>query len=455
MEKKHSKTSTDLAAGLGFREAVSLVIGTIIGTGIFLKAAVMAQLAGSVTAVLLAWVVAAGLSLMGALCYAELGSRFPHAGGEYVFLRKAWPEWVAFLYGWTRFWIGSPAAIAAYAVGAATFSAGFLDVHALGGRAVVAVSLVWIFTIINCFKVHFGGSVQASLTLLKVVLIGGLAAIIFISAPQQNWARLMANEGFSWGQVTSGSFGAAVLAALWAFDGWNNMPMAAGEIRDGQRNVPRALIVGLGVVTIMYVTANLAWFYGASFEEISTSSSTRYPEALPAATKAIQGFLGEGGIAIVSFAFVMSALGAMNGSILTSARVPYAMARDGLFPAWFARVNPRSQVPVISLLVQGVSASLLAATGSFDQLTDYVVFSSWIFYALAAGGLFKLRRLGGDFDGYRIKFFPMIPVCFVLMALWLMLQAIHSNPAACITGALLIALGVPIYRLFCIKKLID
>ena len=454
MKNTTSRPLVGLIPGLGFREAVSLVIGTIIGTGIFLKAAVMAQLAGSVTAVLLAWVVAALLSLMGALCYAELGSRFPHAGGEYVFLRKSWPEVVAFLYGWTRFWIGSPAAIAAYAVGAATFSSGFLDIKALGGRAVVAVSLVVIFTFINCFKVRFGGSVQAALTLLKVVLIAGLALVIFISAPKDNWLRLAGHDGFSWNQMTSGGFGGAVLAALWAFDGWNNMPMAAGEIRDGQRNVPRALIVGLAVVTIMYIMANLAWFYGASFNDIATANSSRYPDALPAATKAVQGFLGERGVAIVSFAFVMSALGAMNGSILTSARVPYAMARDALFPAWFARVNSRSQVPVTALVVQGFAASLLAATGTFDQLTDYVVFSSWIFYALAAAGLFKLRRIGGSFSGYRIRFYPAIPVCFILMALWLMGQAIGSDPWACAIGAGIIAMGIPVYFKDCIKKLI-
>ena len=440
-----SGSEASLHQGLGFREAVSLVVGTIIGTGIFLKAAVMAQLAGSIPAVLAAWVVAAILSLTGALCYAELGSRFPHAGGEYVFLRKAWPELVAFLYGWTRFWIGSPAAIAAYAVGAATFAGGFLNVNFLGGRAIVAVALVWFFTIINCFKVQLGGSVQSGLTALKVLLIAGLASVIFINAPRDHWARLFSASGFSAAQLASPGFGAAVLAALWAFDGWNNMPMAAGEIRDGQRNVPRALIAGLAVVTIMYMTANIAWFCGASFDEIATASSKRYPDALPAATKAVQRFTGQHGIAVVSFAFVMSALGAMNGSILTSARVPYAMACDGLFPKRFARVHPVSQVPVTALLIQGGCASILAATGTFDQLTDYVVFSSWIFYALAAAGLFKLRRSGAQFTGYHIRYYPMIPLCFVIMAVWLMAQAVQSDPVACAIGAGLIALGIPVY----------
>jgi APA family basic amino acid/polyamine antiporter len=364
-----------------------------------------------------------------------------------VFLRQAWPRLVAFLYGWTRFWIGSPASIAAYGVASATFASGFIDTDLLGGRTTLAVVLVWIFTLLNCSRVEVGGGMQAALTALKVLLIAGLAALVFVQAPQGNWQRLVAHESFSAGKVLSTGFGAAVLSALWAFDGWNSMPMAAGEIRDGQRNVPRALFAGMVIVTITYMTANLAWFLGASFDEIATANSSRFPDALPAATKAVRAFVGDKGVAIVSFAFVVSALGAMNGSILTGARVPYAMAVDGVFPEAFARIGAKTGVPVISILVQGVVSSLLAASGSFDQLTDYVVFSSWIFYAVAAAGLFKLRRTHAQFDGYRVKFFPAIPLLFICMSCWLMVQAILSDPKACAVGALFILMGVPFYLL--------
>ena len=437
--------ATKLTQGLGLKDAVALVVGTIIGTGIFLKAAVMAQLAGSIGAVMLAWLVAAVLSLLGALCYAELGSRMPESGGEYVFLRKGWHPSIAFLYGWTRFWIGSPSAISAYAVGAATFAAGFMDVSILGGRAVCAVSLVWIFTLVNCFHVAFGGGVQVALTILKIGLIIAIAIGVFLFSPAGNWSHLTAGPTMSWEGIVTPTFGATVLAALWAFDGWNNMPMAAAEIRNGQRNVPRALIMGLGIVTIMYVVANLAWFYGVSFEEIVTSSSTKFPDALPVASKAVLPFMGTAGVAFVSIAFVMSAIGAMNGSILTSARVPWAMANDGLFPKWMAKINAKTHVPVRTMLIQGTCASVLAATGTFDQLTDYVVFSSWIWYALAAAGLFRLRKLDGNFAGYRIKWFPFVPIAFIICSLWLMVQAIYSNPMACAIGAAIILAGVPVY----------
>jgi APA family basic amino acid/polyamine antiporter len=439
------KSEPELYAGLGFKDAVSLVVGTIIGTGIFIKAAIMAQQAGSVGAVLLAWIVAAFLSLLGALCYAELGSRLPRSGGEYVFIREGCSPSVAFLYGWTRFWIGSPSAISAYAVGAATFASGFINVDMLGGRSAVAVALVVIFTTLNCFKVAFGGRIQVVLTALKIGLILLIALGVFTLSPSGSWSHFSAGPPFNWSTLVTPSFGASVLAALWAFDGWNNMPMAAAEIKDGQKNVPRALITGLAIVTVMYIFANFAWFYGVHFDDITSSYSTKFPDAMPVATKAVMPFLGALGVGFVSFAFVMSAIGAMNGSILTSARVPWAMAKDGVFPTWLAAVNPSTHVPVRALVIQGMTAVALAASGTFDQLTDYVVFSSWIWYAVAAFGIFQLRKNDGNFKGYKIRLYPLVPILFILSSLWLMAQAIMSNPTACLIGAGIILSGLPFY----------
>jgi APA family basic amino acid/polyamine antiporter len=166
---------------------------------------------------------------------------------------------------------------------------------------------------------------------------------------------------------------------------------------------------------------------------------------MPVATKAVMPFLGTIGVACVSFAFVMSAIGAMNGSILTSARVPWAMAKDGVFPKWLATVHSTTHVPVRALLIQGLTAVALAATGTFDQLTDYVVFSSWIWYAVAAFGIFRLRKMDGEFKGYKIKLFPLVPVLFIASSLWLMLQAIMSNPTACLIGTCIILSGLPVY----------
>ncbi len=445
--------ASQLVKGLGLKDATALVVGTIIGTGIFLKAAIMSQLAGSIGAVMMAWVVAAILSLLGALCYAELGSRMPESGGEYVFLKKAWHPALGFLYGWTRFWIASPSAISAYAAGSAAFAAGFMNIEMIGGKNIFAIGLVWIFTIINCLHVTFGGGVQLALTILKLGLIIVIASGVFFLSPAGDWSHFTSGPAMSWETLASPAFGGAVLAALWAFDGWNNMPMAAAEIRDGQRNVPRALITGIVIVTFMYVIANLAWFYGVPYDDIITSNSTKFKDALPVASKAVLPFMGAMGVAFVSVAFVMSAIGAMNGSILTSARVPWAMAKDGVFPKWLAKVNSKTHVPVRAILIQGLCATVLAATGTFDQLTDYVVFSSWIWYSLAAAGLFRLRKIDSNFRGYRIKWFPLVPVLFITSSVWLMIQAIYSNPRACAIGAMIIVAGIPVYmRLSTLSK---
>jgi APA family basic amino acid/polyamine antiporter len=295
--------------------------------------------------------------------------------------------------------------------------------------------------------------VQLALTILKLGLIIVIASGVFFLSPAGDWSHFTSGPAMSWETLASPAFGGAVLAALWAFDGWNNMPMAAAEIRDGQRNVPRALITGIGIVTFMYVIANLAWFYGVPYDDIITSNSTKFKDALPVASKAVLPFMGAMGVAFVSVAFVMSAIGAMNGSILTSARVPWAMAKDGVFPKWLAKVNSKTHVPVRAILIQGLCATVLAATGTFDQLTDYVVFSSWIWYSLAAAGLFRLRKIDGNFRGYRIKWFPLVPVLFITSSVWLMIQAIYSNPRACAIGAMIIVAGIPVYmRLSTLSK---
>ncbi|MGZ3723924.1 MAG: APC family permease, partial [Bdellovibrionales bacterium] len=370
-------SSESLARRLGLKDATALVVGSIIGTGVFLKTAVMAQDTGSPALVLAAWLVAGILSLLGALSYAELGTLYPKAGGEYVYLREAWGPLTGFLYGWTRFWIVTPGSIAAYAVGAATFLNGSLS---LGPNQIaVAMFMIVIFTVLNCFSVAFGGGVQTFLTVFKIIMIAGLAVAIFTVAPftRENFSTPADLGWRGWS-----GFGSAILAALWAFDGWNNLPMAAGEVRDPRRCLPRALAGGMIAVLLVYGLVNLAYFYALPFAEILKSNSTAFPDALPVATRAAVAVIGPKALGILSIAFVISALGAMNGSILTGARVPYAMAHDGLFMRWLGKVNSKSLVPVNSVLAQGVLACLLAKSGTFDQLTDYVVIASWIFYAL-------------------------------------------------------------------------
>ncbi len=431
----------ELRRSLGLRDAAALVIGTVIGTGVFLKTAPMTQAVGSPLAVMVAWAVAGALSFTGALAYAELGAMFPHAGGEYVYLREAWGRLPGFLYGWTRFWIGTPGAIAAYAVGAATFADGLVPIG--GARVPVAIGLIAVFTALNCLTVAFGGRVQSIMTALKLTIVLGLAVMV-LGGSGGEWSRLGGGEA-DWGVS---AFGAATLAALWATDGWNNLPMAAGEVRDPERNVPRALVVGMLIVLGLYALVNLAFFYALPLEAIVTSNSDAYKDAPAVATRAAESVLGSAGVRVISVAFVLSALGAMNGSILTSARVPYAMAKDRLFFTALGRVSPRTGVPVIAVIVQGGWACVLASSGSFDQLTNYVVFASWVFYALAAAGVIALRvRRPALARPFRVPLYPWLPIVFVLTSIALLAVTIWNAPTESAIGLGFIAAGVPAYAI--------
>lgn len=437
-------TNVHLLRRLGFKESFSIVVGSIIGTGVFLKTAVMAQEAGSPLYVLLAWLAAGALSYLGALIYAELGCLFPAAGGEYVFLREAYGPLTGFLFGWTRFWIASPGSIAAYAIGAVTFLDSALPVT--DHRLEMAIGIIVFFTVLNCFSVHFGGAVQTAMTAVKIFMILGLAASILTLGAGTSWHHL-SGAASSVGWKSWSGFGLAVLAALWAFDGWNNLSMAAGEIRDPDRVIPRSLAWGLAVVLFLYVSANLAYFYALPFDEVLNSNSTRYPDALPVATKAALQSFGAAAVALLSLAFVFSALGAMNGTILTGARVPYAMARDGLMWRWLGVANPCTHSPVGSTIVQGVWACVLAASGTFDQLTNCIVFASWIFYALNAFSLFRFRRTLPA-AAYRTPGFPWSPLIFITCALLLIVNTLWTAPKESLAGLGLIVAGIPVYFLF-------
>ena len=458
---------TQLLRGLTLTDTTALVVGTVIGTGVFIKSAIMAQDAGSPLLVLAAWVAAGLLSLAGALSYAELGAMLPQAGGEYVYLRQSYGQLAAFLFGWMRFVVAGSGSIAILGVGFATFLAAIVPMGAawaektyvLMGRTmhwqfgltqVVAIAAIVFFATINCLTVVVGGRIQTALTVLKVA---GIALVVFGIAfwsKTADWAHL-ASPSRSMSAPSGGvaAFGLAMLAALWAYDGWNNMPMAAGEVKDPGRNVPRALIGGMVAVMAIYCTANLAYFYALPWSDVLGSNSTAHRDALPVATRAAQTAFGEGGGKLMSIAFVLSALGALNGATLTGARVPYAMARDGLFPSAAALVTTRTRVPAVAVLMQAVWACVLAASGTYDQLTDYVIFAAWIFYGLVTSAVIVLRVRAPELPRpYRTLGYPVVPLVFVAVAIWLVVNTLLNRPVESVAGLVLIALGLPVYWYF-------
>ena len=447
--KERKMSSKELVRGLTLVDAASVVVGSIIGTGVFLKTSTMSVLVGNPWMVLVIWVVAGLLSLAGALAYAELGTLMPNAGGEYVYLREGYGDLPAFLYGWMRFWIGGPGTIAAYAVGAMTFMSGAVDLSFLGGKVSASVIIIIVFSSINCLSVSFTGRLNSILTGLKLLMIIGISLGIFIGGQGASFSHLNETSPAINGFAGWSAFGAATLAALWAYDGWNNLPMVAGEVKDPQKNIPLALGLGLLVIVAIYCVANLAYFYALPFIEILTANSDSYPDALPVGTKAAMTFLGTSGISILSAAFVFSALGAMNGSIMAAARVPYAMAKDGLFFKQIAKVNESTLVPTVSIIVQGIVSMLLAVSGTFDQLTNYVIFASWIFYAMVTGVVFVLRkRLPDAPRAYKTWGYPIVPVIFIVLASLLLINTLWTSPAESLIGLGFILAGVPVFYIF-------
>lgn len=462
-EKNH------LIRGLTMTDTTALVVGTIIGTGVFLKAAVMAQEVGTPSLVLLAWVAAGLLSLAGALTYAELGAMLPHAGGEYVYLRKSYGEASAFLFGWQRFIVAGSASVAALGAGVAVFLSAFLPLDAVwaerqfnflgqtinwqfGAKPLVAVGIILLLTAVNCMTVAFGGKVQSVLTVLKIAGIAFLVGGVFFASKTATWSNLATPQDSSnWSGFAV--FGVAMLAALWGYDGWNNMPMAAGEVQNPGRNIPRALIIGMIIIITIYCILNLSYFYALPFGEVVTSNSTNYREALPVSAKAAQSFLGDYGGRIVSVIFVVSAVGALNGSILSNARVPYAMARDGLFFDRMGALSNRTRVPVYAIIIQGIWSSVLALSGTFDQLTDCLLFASWIFYGLVTSSVFVLRRKMPDIERpYKTLGYPVVPIIFVLVALWLLINTLFTRPVESVVGLGLIVIGLPLYFYFKMRQ---
>jgi basic amino acid/polyamine antiporter, APA family len=454
----------ELVRALSLRDAIALVL-TVIGTGVFLKTAPMAQLVGSPSKVLLAWLAAGLLSLAGALTYAELGAMMPEAGGEYVFLREAYGDLPAFLFGWSSVMLIASGGLAAVSTALASFLASFVPLNAvfvthdfhvlgqvvpwrLGIQQVVAVAVILLFSWVNARGIQLGSRVQWASTVAK---LGGIAIIVlgaFLLTRTGSWEHLKTPVTATIAPAGIGAFGAAMLAALWAYQGWSNLPMVAGEIEKPERNVPRALIFGMLIVILVYLVTNLAFFYALPFSEILTANSTAYRDALPVAAKAAQTFWHYGA-QIVSLAFMISAIGALNGITLMNARVPFAMARDGLFFGGLAKLGETTNVPSNAIWFQGIWACVIALSGTFDQITTSVIFAVWVFTALVGTSLFVLRRkLPAAPRRYRTPGYPVVPALFILVALWLVINTLTASPVESAAGLFLIALGLPFFFYF-------
>lgn len=441
-----------LRRDLGAWAAMAVVVGTIIGSGIFLVPKTMILRVGSPEMVFLIWVVGGVLSLFGALSYAELAAALPETGGEYPYLREAYGPLWGFLYGWATFWVGRGGSIATLATAffyyLAHFYPGLEEVYTHvplpigpGGGPLemrygqfAAVAVILFLAGVNYLGVRFGGGVQVATTAVKIALIGAIVTL-GLSAGQGSVANYSTSVPTAGGVA---GFFAALVAALWAYDGWNNVSMVAGEVRNPKRNLALALVGGTLIVIFVYVVTNLAYFYVLPSSEVAASDRV--------AAEMMRRVFGAGGASAVSLAAMISIFAALNGSILSGSRVPFALARDGYFFGAAARVHPRFRTPGVSILLLSGWASVVTLSGRYEQLFTYVIFASWIFYGLAAGAVLVLRRKRPDLERpYLTPGYPFVPVLFVLAALALTISTLIDSPRESLLGLGLIFAGLPFY----------
>lgn len=447
-------TRPELSRDLGVSHASAVVVGTIIGSGIFLVPAEMMQAVGSAKLVYLAWIVGGLLSFAGALTYAELGAMKPQAGGEYVYVRDGYGPLAGFLYGWTWFLIAKPASIATIVTGLVrilgTFPVfSFLNVNAittpfaLSWGQLFAISAAILISLLNYFGVKKAGEFQLVFTLLKVAIILGIVFVCFSAAgnvSNRGWHNFAGTFTGAKGGIAG--FMAALVAALWAYDGWNDLNMVAGEVKRPERNIPIALIAGVATVGVLYILVNAGVQYVLPANAIAASPRP--------ASDAVALVMGRLGASIVSAGMAISMLVTLNGTIMSGARVPFAVARDGYFFRALAEVHPRFHTPSVAIFVQAVLSILLLLIGAnFRQLFSLAIFAEWLFYMIAGSTIFVFRwRDPQAARPYRMWGYPVVPALFVLVAAALLAYTFKNDWPNSGYGLLVILTGIPVFAYF-------
>ncbi len=480
-------TEPQLLRALGPVQGTMIVIGTVIGSGIFLKPAIIATQVPHFGGIMLVWIVSGLLSLAGALAYAELGAMMPRAGGPYVFLRAAFGQRAAFLFGWTEFLINRPGSLAALAMASVQYLSVLHPFTPLQ-QSGLAIAEILLLTAINYAGVQFGAQVQTVFTVAKVAALGGLigGALVMGQGSSANFTPLLP-ESFDGASLSL--FGGAMIGALWAYDGWANATSVAEELRDPQRNVPLCLIAGTVIIIGIYLSANVAYHYVLPLDVVQHSQSS-VPGGREVAAETAFRLFGAAGLTFIAVGVMCSTFGAANGVALTGSRITFAMSRDRAFFRSIAAVHPRFRTPHVSIVVQAMLAIALigfadrlypvlrpvvaslqesalaanAVTGPFigwlgktvaekklvfDVLTDCIIVVSWVFYALAVASVFVLRRKQPDTPRpYRCWGYPVVPALFVAMATWFVANAFKASPVEAVLGLGLAALGLPAYAWF-------
>ncbi len=452
------KQSASFVKGLGLTSATTLVMGSMIGSGIFIVSSDVARQVKSPGLLILCWFIGAALTIIAALSYGELAAAMPHAGGQYVYLREAFGRLWGFLYGWTLFVVIQTGTIAAVAVAFAKYAGVFLPSISAGnyllgsGKAglttqqLLAIAVVLLLTIVNTRGIRTGALVQNVFTFAKVASILGLVGLGFLlgrnpQAIAANFTDFWRNASWSWATVAL--VGSAMDGPLFSSDAWNNVTFTAGEVRDPKRNLPLSLGIGVGAVSILYIACNFIYLSVLTLPQIQTAPEDRV------ATAVVSVMFGPMATKLMAIAIMISTFGCCNGMIMSGARVYFTMARDDLFFRRAGTLDAVHRTPVFALAIQCVWTILLTLSGQYNDLLDYVIFAVLLFYILTIGGLFRLRRTRPDLDRpYRAVGYPVLPALYMLVAGVIEVLLLINKPAFTVRGLILVLLGVPVYFLW-------
>ena len=427
-----SAAQSELPRSLGLLDALSIVIGIVIGGGIFIVPNLVARELRSASLILAVWALAGILSFFGALACAELGAMLPATGGQYIFMRQAWGPLVGFLCGWSMFLVARTAQVAWLAVTLALYCSYFFPLSPLRSK-LLGLAAITLFTLINYREVILGAAVQKLFTLAKV-----LGLLIIIGGAFYWHGKAVDSAAGSSSAVSFSSFGVALIACMLAYDGWIQMSFVAGEIRNPQRNIFLALALGTAACIVVYLLANLAYMRVLPISEIAVSNHIGASVA--------ERVFGSSGGGAVALTIMVSIVGTLNGCFLTSPRLYFAQARDGLFLRKFGEIQPRFHTPGFAIIAQGLWAGVLLLSGSYESLLDYSMFALWLSYGVMIAGLILLRRTRPDAQRpYKMWGYPVTALLFVAFTAWFLVNMLVKRPIPSFAGLLLIASGVPAY----------
>ncbi|WP_291572342.1 APC family permease [Clostridium sp. UBA4548] len=439
---ENNNSSNALKKQIGLFEAITMVVGIVIGSGIFFKASAVFGNAGSATMGIMAWVVGGIITIASALTIAEIATAIPKTGGVFIYLKELYSEKWAFLFGWVQSFVYVPGAVAALAIVFATQATYFVPMSGTQQK-ILAIIMILFIMVLNIISTKIGSKVQLVSTIAKLIPI----AIIIIFGLTKGTVNSFSATAIEGSSVGLAGFGAAILGTLWAYDGWIAVGNMAGELKKPEKDLPKSIIIGLLVIIAVYVLINLAIIKVMPVGEVVKSSK--------AATDASVILFGKNGASLIAAGIMISIFGALNGYLMTGVRIPFAMAQDGVFPfaKFFGKVNEKFETPLNAFIIEVAISSLYVLSGSFELLTNLVMFVLWIFFTMAVAGVFILRNKFKHLSApFKVPLYPITPLIGIAGGIYILISTLITNTMFALVGLLITLVGLPVYYFITKKK---